>query len=77
MQAVGGDGANGGAGGRIAGKANLIQFVGRFETQGGAATEGEAGAAGTMLLTNNFQDDLKTLRIYNREGAGVSAVTYY
>lgn len=56
----------------MAGKASLIQFIGRYETQGGAGSGGEVGAAGTMLLTDHYHDSRKTLLVYNRQGKGVS-----
>ena len=71
FQAKGGGGRNGGSGGRVAGQASLIQFVGDYETQGGAGVGGEVGAAGTMLLTDDYLGGHRTLRIYNQQGQGV------
>lgn len=70
LQALGGNGQNGGSGGRIAGEVSLSQFEGQFQTQGGAAHGGEVGAAGTMLFTD-FTEEHKLLRVYNRKGTGV------
>jgi hypothetical protein len=72
LQAKGGDGYNGGSGGRVAGDAGLIQFIGKYQTQGGAGSGGgEMGAAGTVLLKNRYHETT-TLRVYNSKGTGVS-----
>ena len=71
-QVKGGGGRNGGAGGRLAVSFIDYFFIGNFYSDGGLGT-GENGAAGTVYTKDNSTENgQKTLRIYNREGEGVS-----
>ena len=68
----GGDGRNGGAGGRLAISYMDNFFAGNYYSDGGVGSGGESGAAGTVYTKDNSTaDGQKTLRIYNREGPGV------
>jgi len=51
-------------------------FIGTFHSDGGEATGGENGAAGTVFTKDTAVNGKKTLKIYNREGEGVTCVIH-
>lgn len=71
----GGSGRNGGAGGRFAIVYGFINFIGEYYSDGGVGNGGENAAAGTVFTKDTGANGTKILKIYNREGEGVSANT--
>ncbi|WAR26294.1 hypothetical protein MAR_011998 [Mya arenaria] len=70
IEVKGGSGYNGGAGGRMSTKYGYSNFIGSFFSDGGEASGGENGAAGTVFTKDTSTDGKKTLKVYNREGEG-------
>lgn len=74
LQVKGGSGRNGGAGGRFGIEYGYINFIGEYYSDGGEGNGGESAAAGTVFTKDTGVNGTKTLKIYNREGEGVSLV---
>lgn len=72
MQVKGGSGRNGGAGGRLGISYGFINYIGEYYSDGGVGSGGENGAAGTVFTKDTGPNGLKKVKIYNREGDGVS-----
>ena len=75
FKVTGGNGYNGGGGGRMSVIYTKNHYIGEYHSYGGTATlGGEIGAAGTVYLRDIGASPAATkIQIYNRDGTGVRA----